>query len=686
MCIVLLTTAHPKYALIVIDNRDEFILRPTSRPHWWSTRASQQPSRTHTPDVSSQQTGVDGQPPNGDSEEIQHILSSRDLQRAERGTWLGITKSGHFSVLTNYRELDPSKLCQPISGQRSRGAMVTSWLENSAERSVGDYVEAVMASGGCQGVGGFSLICGKLRRRREGGEDGLEPMAILSNRAEHPDQIPWIVGKRGETVGLSNAAFDDPVEWPKVKNGKSLVNQVVSEAVEKDMNEDELRERLFWVLDQDTLPTHPGKSLEDHLTELKESVFIPLIGDSKHRDDMVRAASNGTDGANHADPEVQETLSKVVGAQRPDPQTTGFATGMYGTQRQTIILVDWDGNVTYTERALWDSNGSAIERGEGDMTFRFGVEAPDFDPDFNLDLDHNERPYPEQPAEITQVFYFLTFTLKEGIQQTVHALFQSLKCTYLLVSELHRPYLDSVRVLVPLWLAVIHAILLVFFVLAHRTAADAIQRLHESPPTSSRLPVSKSGRLSLGSHKSDLYLTQNPCCIYTEQPSAYWTGRFSSLHDKFLAECLTTNNLLSILDAQADSAKARNQQLQPHLLRETQYTRFNTRLPPSATSAAILQQTGGGGGPGSDTGGMHAADAELLLDDDERCKRVFVHLEAFCATDEARRSLFAFQQDYARKTRRVKLLPRGGTMGDRNWGSYISRMGVKRIGKRASMY
>jgi uncharacterized protein with NRDE domain len=324
--------------------------------------------------VSSQQTGVNGQPPNGEADEIQHILSSRDLQRAERGTWLGITKSGHFSVLTNYRELDPTRLCQPISGQKSRGAMVTSWLENSAERSVGDYVEAVMASGGCQGVGGFSLICGRLRRRDGGGGDGLEPMAILSNRAEHPGQIPWIVGKRGETVGLSNAAYDDPVEWPKVKNGKSLVNQVVSEAVEKDMNEDELRERLFWVLDQDTLPTHPGKSLEEHLGELKESIFIPPIGDSKHQADMVKAAGNGTDESSHADPKVQESLSKVVGAQRPDPQTMGFARGMYGTQRQTIILVDWDGKVTYTERALWDPNGNAKERGKGDMTFRFEIE------------------------------------------------------------------------------------------------------------------------------------------------------------------------------------------------------------------------------------------------------------------------------------------------------------------------
>ena len=101
-------------------------------------------------------------------------------------------------------------------------------------------------------------------------------------------------------------------------------------------------------------------------------------------------------------------------------------------------------------------------------------------PAFDFDSDSDERQHPEQPADLTQVFYFLTFTLKEGIQQTVHALFQSLKCTYLLVSELHRPYLDSVRVLVPLWLAVIHAILLVFFVLVHRAVTDALQRLHDS--------------------------------------------------------------------------------------------------------------------------------------------------------------------------------------------------------------
>lgn len=80
-----------------------------------------------------------------------------------------------------------------------------------------------------------------------------------------------------------------------------------------------------------------------------------------------------------------------------------------------------------------------------------------------------------------------------------------------------------------------------------------------------------------------------------------------------------------------------------------------------------------------------AVDAALLLDDDERCRRVFIALESFCVTDEARKSLLSWQQEFARKTGRKKLLPKGGTMETRVWGSYFSRMGVKRIGKRASI-
>src|ERR1700712_1887452 len=108
MCIVLATTAHPSYALIVLDNRDEFILRPTSRPHWWSSHH-------------------------------QEILSARDLQRAEKGTWLGVTKSGNFAILTNFQETDASDKEHPVQGTRSRGAMVIACLTSPREETTVDF-------------------------------------------------------------------------------------------------------------------------------------------------------------------------------------------------------------------------------------------------------------------------------------------------------------------------------------------------------------------------------------------------------------------------------------------------------------------------------------------------------------------------------------------------------------------
>ncbi|KAJ9142444.1 DUF833 domain-containing protein [Pleurostoma richardsiae] len=403
MCIVLLTTAHPRYALIVVDNRDEFILRPTSRPHWWTTLASRQPSRAPTPKPTSRveatatNGGADGEA--GGDADVQHILSSRDLQRAEHGTWLGITRSGHFAVLTNYRETDTNDANHPIHGTRSRGGMVTAWLGSPKDESVADFVSRMMADHGCKGVGGFSLICGKLRKRRLAATNGgaghngekatLEPLAILSNRNDDPSQVPWIGGRRGEVYGLSNTSYDDPATWPKLESGKRLLRETIAEAVEKDLDEAELRDRLFSILDQDTLPIPPGASFDECIAILKHSIFIPPIGDAEHKAAMANATATTTAVAAPPNGQVagergelneqQEehasaAMEEVAGEERPDEQPMGFMTGMYGTQRQTVVLVDWDGNVTYTERALWDANGNAIERGKGDMTFHFKIE------------------------------------------------------------------------------------------------------------------------------------------------------------------------------------------------------------------------------------------------------------------------------------------------------------------------
>ncbi|KAL2062859.1 hypothetical protein VTL71DRAFT_5931 [Oculimacula yallundae] len=346
MCIVLATTAHPSYALIVIDNRDEFITRPTSRPHWWTSNH-------------------------------QEILSARDLQRAEQGTWLGITKTGNFAVLTNYRETDTNDAEHPIQGARSRGGMVTAWLTADVDESTHEFVQRLMAADGVKGVGGFSLLCGKLRKRKDVDND-LEPLAIISNRCETPGNVPWIAERRGEVYGLSNTSYSDS-SWPKVQTGRELVLQAVEEVVDAGLGEEDLVRKLYAVLDTDTLPENDGKEFEEYIYELRKSIFIPSIGSEAPaqetpKADEIAAADSHTNGTTNGASLAKVDVVELKEGERPDPVTTNVMTGIYGTQRQTIILVDWEGKVTFRERSLWDAKGNPIERGKGDMKFEFNVE------------------------------------------------------------------------------------------------------------------------------------------------------------------------------------------------------------------------------------------------------------------------------------------------------------------------
>lgn len=344
MCIVLATTAHPCYALIILDNRDEFILRPTSRPHWWKSHH-------------------------------QEILSARDLQRAEQGTWLGITRTGNFAVLTNYRETDMNDAEHPVQGTRSRGGIVTAWLTASNEESTKQFAQRLLGGEGVKGVGGFSLLCGKLRKRTDFCED-IEPMAIISNRAGTVDEVPWVAGKRGEVYGLSNTSYDDPIAWPKVEMGKEKLLDVVTQAADENMSERKLVDKLYAVLDIDTLPKQDGEDFEKYIFQLRKSIFIPSIGQATAPQDMPKADQIATaiPLTNGHAVSASEIESELKAEERPDPETSSGMTGIYGTQRQTIILVDWEGHVKFLERSLWDEHGNAVERGTGDMEFDFQIQ------------------------------------------------------------------------------------------------------------------------------------------------------------------------------------------------------------------------------------------------------------------------------------------------------------------------
>src|SRR5258708_7510243 len=102
MCLLLFAkSVHPKYKLILAANRDEFYNRPTAPAKFW--------------------------------EDAPNLLAGRDLVYG--GTWLGITKTGHFAAVTNYR--NPNQL----NGKRSRGDLVSNFLLGT--KSVSEYLHEV---------------------------------------------------------------------------------------------------------------------------------------------------------------------------------------------------------------------------------------------------------------------------------------------------------------------------------------------------------------------------------------------------------------------------------------------------------------------------------------------------------------------------------------------------------------
>jgi uncharacterized protein with NRDE domain len=174
MCLVLLVwRVHPLYPCLMAANRDELHARPTARAGWWPDRPQ--------------------------------ILAGRDLEAG--GTWLGLTRTGRFAALTNYRDPErrraaPPGVATPDAAMPSRGALVTAMLESGA--SVAEALAYL------QGVGanfnGFNLIFS------DGEHLGIYESVPASGRELGPG-----------IYGLSNHLLDTP--WPKVRNAKSRLEQ-----------------------------------------------------------------------------------------------------------------------------------------------------------------------------------------------------------------------------------------------------------------------------------------------------------------------------------------------------------------------------------------------------------------------------------------------------------------------------
>ncbi|MEW4369817.1 NRDE family protein [Paenibacillus kandeliae] len=216
MCLILFAyRVHPRYPLIMATNRDEFYERPSAQAHRW--------------------------------EDMPYIIAGRDLLK--RGTWIGVSKVGQFAALTNYR--NP---LEQAEGKRSRGELITNFLKE--QQSPAEYMQQMVEER--YQYPGYNLLVGDRQNLYYYSNVGKEMMPLESG-----------------IYGISNHLLD--TDWPKVRLGKQGLEQTVHQLDTQQINEQQLADQLFALLqvtdrpEDEELP-HTGISLERE--RLLSSIFI----------------------------------------------------------------------------------------------------------------------------------------------------------------------------------------------------------------------------------------------------------------------------------------------------------------------------------------------------------------------------------------------------------------------------
>jgi uncharacterized protein with NRDE domain len=181
MCLIFLSFQnHPNYNLIIAGNRDEFYSRKTAPANFWEDHPT--------------------------------ILAGRDLEAG--GTWMGVTRNGHVSMLTNFR--DPGNI-NPLAP--SRGHLVSDYLKETEQPE--SYMRVLENNG--KAYNGFNLIVGN-----------ANDLWYYSNYKSGAEKIS------AGFYGISNHLLETP--WPKVIRGKKKLEPALRRSK---VNADELFEILY---------------------------------------------------------------------------------------------------------------------------------------------------------------------------------------------------------------------------------------------------------------------------------------------------------------------------------------------------------------------------------------------------------------------------------------------------------
>lgn len=216
MLMCLLSIAYqskPEISLVVVSNRDEFYRRPSLPMHWWS----------------------------GDN-----ILAGRDQQAG--GTWLGLTRTGRFAAVTNFRDLHKSTKSQ--TNLLSRGGLVTEFLSSEQD----SFKWADSKSKGLKNYNPFNLVI----------FDGKN-LAYLNNQDNTAKTLqPGI-------YGLSNHYINSP--WPKVDYARSTLDSLIKN---KPVNQSAMPSLLGALSSQKVYEANllPDTGLPQEIESLLSSPFI----------------------------------------------------------------------------------------------------------------------------------------------------------------------------------------------------------------------------------------------------------------------------------------------------------------------------------------------------------------------------------------------------------------------------
>lgn len=230
MCLVVFAwKVHPAYRLVLAANRDEFHNRPAEPLHWWPDEPG--------------------------------ILAGRDLQAG--GTWLGVSRTGRFATVTNYRE----DLGREHRG-RSRGELVTGFLGEAAAPL--QYCRSIAAAD----FAGFSLLA-----------VAGETAAYVSNRGDQPRELAPAI------YGLSNASLDTP--WGKVVRSKATLQSLLHERERRALDPDPLFDML-----RDAEPAtnddYAGTGLPPDLARAVSAPFIATADYGTRCSTVVLVGASGT--------------------------------------------------------------------------------------------------------------------------------------------------------------------------------------------------------------------------------------------------------------------------------------------------------------------------------------------------------------------------------------------------------